>query len=128
MPTVYDFCWDENGRGVWVAPPNDPCWKEPTGEEMCGVPIGGVLIEANIRKKAAWDEEDIADANGFVPTGGYVFAPRVRLEPGDGVELEEGRVLYGFAAINALKKLARLAQEWDQFPTNEEQWELLTQP
>jgi hypothetical protein len=125
MTYLYFFDWDgQTGdpRGVWVAPPGDPCWRDASPD----VPETAVLIEAQVW---VWDEYDeFGDGDGWAPTVEFIEASRIKLNPGDGVELEEGHILFGFTAANALKKRAKQAREWEQYPVNEEQLELLTNP
>ena len=52
----------------------------------------------------------------------------MKLNPHDGIEIDAGNVLWGRAAKLALEKLVKLEQEWDRYPVNEDQWDLLTDP
>lgn len=101
MAQIYDFLWDDQGDlGVWVALSDGKL----------------ALVEAMV-----CDPPEAHDGNPE-PTGDYVLASAIELQPGDGVWVNgKGDPVYGFAAQAALAKLQGIERDYKQVAVNEQQ-------
>lgn len=96
---IYDFAWDDGGDlGVWVA--------YDDGRE--------ILVEACVREPSERDE------NGE-PTGEYLLASAIEMQPGDSVITREGARLTGMAARGYVAELAEIQRDGKQIPVNKTQ-------
>ena len=113
-PVIFDFLWDDQqDLGVWVQP-ND-------GGDL-------VLVEASISVRPSMEPEDndYDDPFNFEPTGNYLLASDIKLQPNDGVWINpKTGPIYGIAAEQALKRLQKIERESKQIAVNEQQEALL---
>lgn len=146
-PTLYDFAWDgQCDLGVWVQPtgtttsddwvlveamlqeadrdatcPDCGCAPYDDTDDLYDEDEDEENDPFRCHHECHGDDADTAEPWGWTPTGDYLLASAITLEPGDGVWVEgDDAPIFGAPARAALARL-RAVEESPQVAVNEQQ-------